>query len=134
MADSLTFDLVSPAKKLASFTVSQVVIPSAAGDMTAMPGHAPTVATLRPGLVRAFTAEGEKVFLVIGGFAEISNTSVTVLAEEAEPRETAGPERVAALIEKQEKLVASLEADSEARLGAEARLNDLRNLEIVLRA
>lgn len=134
MADSLTFDLVSPAKKLASFTVSQVVIPSAAGDMTAMPGHAPTIATLRPGLVRAFTAEGEKVYLVVGGFAEISGDSVTVLAEEAEPRENVDAARIADLIAKQEALVATLEEGTDARRGAETRLNDLRNLEIVLRA
>ena len=134
MADSLTFDLVSPARKLASFPVSQVVIPSAAGDMTAMPGHAPTVATLRPGLVRAFSAEGEKAYLVIGGFAEISGDGVTVLAEEAEPREGFDAARVADLVAKQEKLAASLEDGSDARRAAEARLNDLRNLEILVRA
>ncbi len=134
MADSLTFDLVSPAKKLASFPASQVVIPAAAGDMTAMPGHALAVTTLRPGLVRAFSAEGEKAYLVIGGFAEISGEGVTVLAEEAEPRETADAARVADLVGRQEKLVSTLEEGSEARRLAEARLVDLRNLEIVLRA
>ncbi len=134
MADTLTFDLVSPAKKLASFTTTQVVIPSAAGDMTAMPGHAPAVTTLRPGLVRAFAPDGEKAYVVIGGFAEISAESVTILAEEAEPREAVDEGKLAARIEKQAALVASLEEGSDSRRAAESRLNDLRNLKAVLRA
>ena len=49
MAGSLQFDLVSPERRLASFAATEVQIPGAMGDMTAMEGHASTITSLRPG-------------------------------------------------------------------------------------
>ena len=83
MADTMQFDLVSPERKLASFEVSEVLIPGAEGDMTAMPDHMPVITTLRPGIVRAKGADGEQEFVVSGGFAEITSTTLSVLAEQA---------------------------------------------------
>jgi F-type H+-transporting ATPase subunit epsilon len=77
------FDLVSPEKRLASARASEVQIPGADGDLTAMEGHAPTITTLRPGVLRVVSAEGTKGFVVTGGFAEITATTVSVLAERA---------------------------------------------------
>ncbi len=87
MADTMQFDLVSPERMLASVQASEVQIPGAEGDMTAMPDHAPTITTLRPGLLRVVSAEGTQDYLVTGGFAEITATSTSVLAEQAMPRE-----------------------------------------------
>ncbi len=89
MAGNLQFDLVSPERKLASVSATEVQIPGAGGDMTAMEGHAPTITTLRAGVLRAVTAEGVKSYVVTGGFAEISAGGVTVLAERAIPVEEA---------------------------------------------
>jgi F-type H+-transporting ATPase subunit epsilon len=83
MADTMQFDLVSPERSLASLQVTAVQIPGADGDMTAMPGHAPVLTSLRPGVVKVQSAEGEKDFVVTGGFAEISAESISVLAEKA---------------------------------------------------
>jgi F-type H+-transporting ATPase subunit epsilon len=85
------FDLVSPERRLASASATEVQIPGADGDMTAMEGHSPTITTLRPGILRAVSAEGTKAFVVTGGFAEISATSVSVLAERAVPVEELTP-------------------------------------------
>lgn len=79
----MQFDLVSPERSLASFAASEVGIPAADGDMTAMAGHTPTITTLRPGILRAVGAQGVKSYVVTGGFAEISATSVSILAERA---------------------------------------------------
>lgn len=79
----MQFDLVSPERSLASFAASEVGIPAADGDMTAMAGHTPTITSLRPGILRAVSAQGVKTFVVTGGFAEISASSVTILAERA---------------------------------------------------
>ncbi|OYU39535.1 MAG: ATP synthase F1 subunit epsilon [Pseudorhodobacter sp. PARRP1] len=87
MAGTLQFDLVSPERRLASVVASEVQIPGADGDLTAMEGHAPTITTLRPGVLKVVSAEGAKSFVVTGGFAEISATSVSVLAERAVPLE-----------------------------------------------
>jgi F-type H+-transporting ATPase subunit epsilon len=85
MASTLQFDLVSPERKLASATATEVQIPGADGDLTAMEGHSPTITTLRPGILRANGPQGALAFAVTGGFAEIGAAKVTVLAERAVP-------------------------------------------------
>ena len=85
MADTIQFDLVSPERRLASVQASAVQIPGADGDMTAMPDHAPLITTLRPGLLRIESPEGNSEYIVTGGFAEIGAESMSVLAEKAMP-------------------------------------------------
>ena len=79
------FDLVSPERRLASVRATEVQIPGAEGDLTAMEGHAPTITTLRPGVLRAVATDGTKAYVVTGGFAEITGSGVSVLAERAVP-------------------------------------------------
>ena len=85
MADTMQFDLVSPERSLASLQAASVQIPGADGDMTAMPDHAPTITTLRPGILTVTGPEGESSYAVTGGFAEISAEGTSVLAEKAVP-------------------------------------------------
>lgn len=83
MAGTLQFDLVSPEQRLASVQATEVQIPGAEGDLTAMEGHTPTITTLRPGILRASGPAGVSAYVVTEGFAEITATSVSVLAERA---------------------------------------------------
>lgn len=82
---TMQFDLVSPERRLASLEVSEVRVPGTNGDMTAMADHAPTVTTLRPGILSVTHSGGTDEYLVVGGFADISAAGVTVLAERAMP-------------------------------------------------
>lgn len=86
MAETMKFDLVSPEQRLLSGEASAVRIPGAEGDLTAMPNHAPTITTLRPGILTVEMAGGDKEFAVTGGFAEITGEGTTVLAEAAYAR------------------------------------------------
>ena len=86
MADTMQFDLVSPERNLMSVAVRQVRLPGSEGDLTAMPGHAPAIVHLRPGVVTVIAADGaETEFAVTGGFVEINNEGVTLLAERGMP-------------------------------------------------
>jgi F-type H+-transporting ATPase subunit epsilon len=85
MANTVQFDLVSPERRLASVAATEVQIPGAEGDLTAMHGHTPTITTLRPGVLRAVSGSDTKAYAVTGGFAEITASSVSVLAEQAIP-------------------------------------------------
>ncbi|MCC5970974.1 MAG: F0F1 ATP synthase subunit epsilon [Pararhodobacter sp.] len=85
MAETLQFDLVSPERMLTSVAATEVQIPGAEGDFTAMPGHAPFLSTLRPGIVSAVTDQGEVKYVVTGGFAEVTAQSVSLLAERSVP-------------------------------------------------
>ncbi|MFY0692431.1 MAG: F0F1 ATP synthase subunit epsilon [Paracoccaceae bacterium] len=86
MADMMQFDLVSPERSVASLQASEVQIPGAEGDFTAMPDHAPVITTLRPGFLSVVSASGTEEFFVSGGFAEVSAEGASVLAEHACPR------------------------------------------------
>lgn len=87
MADTMQFDLVSPERSLVSVPVREVRLPGTDGDLTAMPGHAPTIVTLRPGLVTVIGADGSQTeFAVTGGFVEIGPDSVSLLAERGHAR------------------------------------------------
>jgi F-type H+-transporting ATPase subunit epsilon len=86
MAETMQFDLVSPERRLASLQATEVRIPGADGDMTAMADHAPTITTLRPGILSVTHSGGVEEYVVVGGFADISGKGVTVLAERALPR------------------------------------------------
>ena len=84
MANTMQFDLVSPERRLASLEVSSVQIPGADGDLTAMPGHAPVITNLRPGILKVEAPSGNTDYVVTGGFAEIGD-GLSVLAERALP-------------------------------------------------
>ena len=86
MADTMQFDLVSPERRLASVAAREVRIPGADGDLTAMPDHSPLITTLRPGILTVVSAEGTTDYAVTGGFAEISSSGASVLAERAMPK------------------------------------------------
>ena len=107
MAGTLQFDLVSPERRLASVVATEVNIPGADGDLTAMEGHAPTITTLRPGILRAVAPEGTKAYVVTGGFAEITATGVSVLAERALPIEEASVTIMDTLLEEARALAAA---------------------------
>ena len=84
MAD-LHFELVTPEKLVRSDDVYMVVVPGTEGESGIMAGHAPYMTTLRDGdvaIYRSAGAQPEKV-RVTGGFAEVSDNGLTVLAENA---------------------------------------------------
>ena len=83
---AVQFDLVSPERRLASVEALEVQIPGADGDMTAMEGHAPTITTLRPGVLSVVHSGGTDEYVVTGGFAEINAEGISVLAENALPK------------------------------------------------
>ncbi|RVM07778.1 F0F1 ATP synthase subunit epsilon [Sinorhizobium meliloti] len=84
MAESFNFELVSPERLLVSEKVTEVVIPATEGEMTVMANHAPTMTTIKPGVVAVKTAAGKtERYAVFGGFADILPSGCTLLAESA---------------------------------------------------
>lgn len=77
------FDLVSPEKLAFSGEVDQVDIPGVEGDIGVMAGHAPTVTTIRPGILTITVGGKHEKIIVLGGLAEVSEKGLTVLADVA---------------------------------------------------
>jgi F-type H+-transporting ATPase subunit epsilon len=81
----LHFELVTPEKLVRSEDVHMVVVPGTEGEFGVMAGHAPFMSTLRDGELAIYRSAGatpERI-TVSGGFAEVSDKGLTVLAESA---------------------------------------------------
>jgi F-type H+-transporting ATPase subunit epsilon len=77
------FDLVSPEKLAFSGEVDQVDVPGVEGDFGVLAGHAPVVATIRPGILTVTSGGSQQKIIVLGGLAEVSDKGLTVLADVA---------------------------------------------------
>ena len=84
MAD-LHFELVTPERQVISADVYMVVVPGSEGESGIMAGHAPYMTTLRNGEVAVYRTSGAQPerIPVTGGFAEVNERGLTVLAESA---------------------------------------------------
>lgn len=82
----LHFELVTPEKLVLSEDVHMVVVPGTEGDFGVMAGHAPVMSTIKAdaelAVYRSAGAQPEKI-RVSGGFAEVGDRGLTVLAESA---------------------------------------------------
>ncbi|MCI4660569.1 MAG: F0F1 ATP synthase subunit epsilon [Neomegalonema sp.] len=123
---TLQFDLVSPERNMASAVATLVVVPGADGELGIMPGHAPYLTTLRPGIVTATVDGAEQRFVVFGGFVEVSPSSVSVLAEEVHPFSELEPHTLEERIKDAEEAVATSDDDDVHRHAQ--HLLDLRTL------
>ncbi len=84
MANAVQFELVSPERLVLSAEVDMVVVPGAEGDFGVLPGHAPLVSNVRPGVISIYNDRAiEARIFVAGGFAEVSDSRLTVLTEDA---------------------------------------------------
>jgi F-type H+-transporting ATPase subunit epsilon len=84
MAGRVGFELVTPERLLVSEPVEMVVVPGTEGNFGVLPGHAPLISTIRPGMIEIY--EGQTVtrrIFVVSGIAEVTPERCTVLADEA---------------------------------------------------
>ena len=123
MAGTVEFELVSPEKLLLSEQVAMVVVPGEEGNFGVLPGHAPLISTVRPGVIDVYASRAEvssRIF-VAGGFAEVTPERCTVLAEEAVPVADIDAAAVAQQVADLTEDVADAKSDAERR-AAEAAL------------
>jgi len=82
----LHFELVTPARLVRSEDVHMVVVPGGEGDFGVLEGHAPVMSTIRDGALVVYKTEGgvPEEIRIKGGFAEVGDAGLTVLAEQIE--------------------------------------------------
>lgn len=126
---ALKFELVSPERLLVSEDVESVVIPGAEGEMTVLEKHAPTMTTIKPGVVTVKPVSGaEQKYVVFGGFADILPETCTLLAESAVAVADIDRDDLARRIQDAREDLADAK-DDDARTKAETYLSQLTTLE-----
>ena len=83
---ALHFELVTPARLVRSDDVHMVVVPGTEGEFGVLEGHAPFMSTVRDGTLKIYKTDGgsPEEIEVQGGFAEVGENGLTVLAEHVE--------------------------------------------------
>jgi F-type H+-transporting ATPase subunit epsilon len=125
------FELVSPERLVYAGEVSQVDVPGEEGEFGILAGHAPYIATLKPGLLTIYGNGEPQRIVVHGGLAEMGPTGLTVLAEQAVPAAEIDAAAIAQAIRDGEEDVADADNDM-SRDKARARLEQLQTLRSAL--
>lgn len=83
---ALHFELVTPARLVRSEDVHMVVVPGSEGEFGVLEGHAPFMSTIADGSVQVYKTAGSapEEIRIQGGFAEVGDNGLTVLAEHVE--------------------------------------------------
>jgi F-type H+-transporting ATPase subunit epsilon len=112
--------------------VTQVDVPGEEGDFGVLVGHAPVIATIRPGVLTIHPEQTAPVMIVVrGGFAEVGPTGLTVLAQEVVPVDELEPAAIHQAIKDAEEDIADAKDDVQ-RNKAIAKLDHLKTLKDAL--
>ena len=122
MTKPLHLEIVTPEKVVVNETVSYVAAPGILGEFGVLPGHLPLLSALVPGKVTYQVGDNRKYAFVGGGFAEVTDNKISVLAESAEQLEEIDVERARRAYERARKRFSAPTPDIDV-VRAEAALN-----------
>jgi F-type H+-transporting ATPase subunit epsilon len=102
---TIKFEIVTPDKAVLEREILQVSIPTTSGEITVLPGHIPLVSVISSGVIEVRLSDNSlEIFAISGGFLEVSQGKVIILADTAERAEELDEERIKAAQERAEKL------------------------------
>ena len=113
MVEQLQLEVVTPERRLLSEQVNSVTVPGRGGELGILPGHAPLISELQTGVL-SYNEDGTTFqMLVSGGFVEVNDDKVSVLAEIAERPEEIDAARARLAREQSEKQLSSASGSEE---------------------
>ena len=122
MAEQLQLEVVTPERRVLSEQVNSVTVPGRSGEMGILPGHASLISELQTGVL-SYTEDGTVFQLhVSGGFVEVNDNRVSVLAEIAERPEEIDAARARQARERTEKQLSAWSGTEEDFEKARAKL------------
>ena len=106
-------EVVTAERELYNGEADEVIAPGTEGQLGILPKHAALLTTLKVGELLVKLSGAEEPFFVSGGFLEVSNNRVTVLAETAEHAEEIDEARAEAARRRAQELLAQAQSDTE---------------------
>jgi F-type H+-transporting ATPase subunit epsilon len=122
MAEQIKLEIVTPERLLLSEEVDEVIAPGHLGEFGVLPEHTPFVTLLDIGILKYRIGADETQVAVSGGFAEVLEDKVVILARTAEFGEEIDVERAKRALEKAEKTLENLALDDEIYIKFDAKL------------
>jgi F-type H+-transporting ATPase subunit epsilon len=123
---TMLFEMVTAEKLLFSDQVESIVAPGEAGELGILPHHAPLLSILKSGELRITQDGQEQSIALTGGFIEVLDNKVTVLADAAERAEEIELERAEEAVQRAEQRIATRDAD----LDLERAVGSLRRAQV----
>ena len=112
MMKLLDVEIVTAEKTIFSGQASLILVPGIEGELGILSSHAPIITELYPGEVLIRNEQEEELSLVLsGGFVEVFNNKVTILADAAERTNEINIEKAKEAIQKAEEIVDSKGSD-----------------------
>jgi len=122
MADKIQLDIITPERVLFSGSVDEVVAPGHSGEFGVLPEHTPFLSLLEIGVLK-FSEEGrEKKVAVTGGFSEVLDNRVRILARTAEFSDEIDRERAKKALSKAEEMMKEISVDDKDYKEFEAKI------------
>src|ERR1041384_3331142 len=122
MADQLQLEVVTPERRVLAEAVNSVTVPGRNGEMQILPGHAALISELQTGVLVYNQGGTAQQLHVSGGFIEVNNDKVSVLAEIAERPDEIDAARARLAREHTEKQLSSWSGSEEDFEKARAKL------------
>lgn len=122
MADKIQLEVVTPERPVVSEAVDLVVATSTEGEFGVLPNHAPLLTTLTAGELRYRAGDKQESLAVLGGFAQVADNKVTILADAAEKAREIDLDRAQRARERAEKRLAAARLEEVDFVRAEAAL------------
>ncbi|MBU0516097.1 MAG: F0F1 ATP synthase subunit epsilon [Proteobacteria bacterium] len=122
MADKIQLEVVTPERPVVSEAVDLVVATSTEGEFGVLPNHAPLLTTLTAGELRYRVGDKQESMAVLGGFAQVADNKVTILADAAEKAREIDLDRAQRARERAEKRLAAARLEEVDFIRAEVAL------------
>jgi F-type H+-transporting ATPase subunit epsilon len=103
MAQKLQLDVVTPERRVLAEPVDMVTVPGLGGELGILPGHTPLISQLQTGVLSYVQSGSTSQLHISGGFVEVRDDQVSVLAEIAERPEEIDGARARSVREQLEK-------------------------------
>ena len=120
---ALQLDVITPERRLLSEQADSVTVPGLEGELGILPGHTPLISALKTGVLSYAQGGATRRLLVSGGFVEVNNDRVSVLADLAEFPEEVDAARARAEREEAERLLGGFSGSPEEMAEVRARLD-----------
>ncbi|MFP6580918.1 MAG: ATP synthase F1 subunit epsilon [Candidatus Hydrogenedentota bacterium] len=113
MSDAVTIELCSPTRAPQALQAEKVVLPGAGGVITIMPGHTEFLSQLDTGALIVHEGEEMTFFAVHGGFVEVLDDRILILADQVESASDIDPKRALAAQERAEERILAGKDDTD---------------------
>ena len=119
----LQLDVITPERRLLSEQVDAVTVPGLGGELGILPGHTPLISQLQTGVLSYTQGPTARRMMISGGFVEVSDDRVSVLADLAEFPEEVDAARARAEREEAERLLGGFSGSPEELAELRTRLD-----------